>query len=230
MHKGLLSALLVLAGCSGRVSTVTVGPPDGASPADARPIPADARPISTDGDTLACPAPATVGAWPTDTPCGPYLGMTCPGSYFACPDEVRTPCTCEATREGPDGYWHCGVSSCPEPARDAGHGADTGPRDASPPVDAGCEPKSCPSAGATCGTIPDGCGGMLECGTCDPPGTCGGGGQPGVCGGGEGICPTVCTSNAECQAGCPSDGAGSVNCCDPITQACFATAQSVCPE
>jgi hypothetical protein len=32
--------------------------------------------------------------------------------------------------------------------------------------DAACTPWTCAQAGAACGTIPDGCDGMLECGTC----------------------------------------------------------------
>jgi hypothetical protein len=36
--------------------------------------------------------------------------------------------------------------------------------------------------GKNCGTINDGCGGTLLCGTCTAPGTCGGGGVWNVCG------------------------------------------------
>ncbi len=42
----------------------------------------------------------------------------------------------------------------------------------------GCGLRTCASVGATCGPIGDGCGGVLQCGTCTPPQTCGGGGQP----------------------------------------------------
>src|SRR5678815_4499121 len=54
-----------------------------------------------------------------------------------------------------------------------------------------------------CGTIPDGCGGTLTCGSCTAPATCGGGGVANVCGGGTattfgptgpvGVVPTTCT-------------------------------------
>jgi len=39
-----------------------------------------------------------------------------------------------------------------------------------------CTPTTCSAQGATCGGIPDGCGGTLDCGTCTAPNTCGGGG------------------------------------------------------
>ncbi len=45
-----------------------------------------------------------------------------------------------------------------------------------------CTPRTCAAAGATCGPIGDGCGGMLNCGTCAAPLTCGGGGVPSACG------------------------------------------------
>ncbi|MCU7852280.1 MAG: hypothetical protein KZQ80_08710 [Candidatus Thiodiazotropha sp. (ex Monitilora ramsayi)] len=45
-----------------------------------------------------------------------------------------------------------------------------------------CVPTTCQSQGRNCGSIPDGCGGTLFCGTCGAGLSCGGGGMPGVCG------------------------------------------------
>jgi hypothetical protein len=42
--------------------------------------------------------------------------------------------------------------------------------------------KTCAGEGANCGPISDGCGGVLDCGTCTSGETCGGGGTPSVCG------------------------------------------------
>ncbi len=57
---------------------------------------------------------------------------------------------------------------------------------------------TCP-APDNCGTIPDGCGGMITCGPgCTMPQTCGGGGTPNVCG---------CTPITTCPAG---DNCGTV--------------------
>jgi len=49
---------------------------------------------------------------------------------------------------------------------------------------AGCTPTTCAAQGKNCGTIADGCGGTLNCGSCTAPQTCGGGGVANVCGGG----------------------------------------------
>ena len=59
-----------------------------------------------------------------------------------------------------------------------GGGGCSNPSEAS--VD-GCAPTTCTVEGAQCDTIPDGCGGMLDCGACIAPDTCGGGGTPNAC-------------------------------------------------
>ena len=45
-----------------------------------------------------------------------------------------------------------------------------------------CTPTTCPAQGKNCGRIADGCGVMLNCGSCTGAQTCGGGGEPNVCG------------------------------------------------
>src|ERR1700712_5256934 len=47
----------------------------------------------------------------------------------------------------------------------------------------GCGLVTCKSAGATCGLIGDGCGGIIDCGGCTAPEICGGGGKLFECGG-----------------------------------------------
>ena len=47
-----------------------------------------------------------------------------------------------------------------------------------------CTRTTCAAQGKNCGTISDGCGGSLVCGSCTSPQTCGGGGVANVCGGG----------------------------------------------
>src|SRR5512138_449884 len=39
-----------------------------------------------------------------------------------------------------------------------------------------CQPQTCASAGYTCGSNADGCGGVIDCGQCTWPNFCGGGG------------------------------------------------------
>jgi hypothetical protein len=45
-----------------------------------------------------------------------------------------------------------------------------------------CTPTTCAAQGKNCGTVSNGCGGTLSCGTCASGQTCGGGGAANVCG------------------------------------------------
>lgn len=45
-----------------------------------------------------------------------------------------------------------------------------------------CTATTCASQGKNCGTVSDGCGHTLDCGSCSPPERCGGGGVEQVCG------------------------------------------------
>jgi len=45
-----------------------------------------------------------------------------------------------------------------------------------------CVPTTCAAQGDNCGSIADGCGGTLSCGSCTAPATCGGAGNANVCG------------------------------------------------
>jgi hypothetical protein len=45
-----------------------------------------------------------------------------------------------------------------------------------------CSPLTCAAQGKNCGPVSDGCGGVLNCGTCTAPQTCGGAGTASVCG------------------------------------------------
>ena len=71
-----------------------------------------------------------------------------------------------------------------------------------------CVPTSCAAEGKNCGYMPDGCGGLLQCGTCQTPQVCGGGGFANVCG--TGTClPTTCAAQAK-DCGDISDGCADV--------------------
>ena len=91
--------------------------------------------------------------------------------------------------------------------------------DASP--DSSCEGAlTCAEVGANCGPIGDGCGGVIECGTCTAPETCGGGGTPSVCG--KPICvPKTC---AEVGANCGPVGNG----CGGVLNCGLCTAPETC--
>lgn len=82
-------------------------------------------------------------------------------------------------------------------AGQAGHDAGPG----------GCVAWTCAKLGAGCGQAPDGCGGVLECGTCPAGQFCGGKG-PNVCGTDPCVNKTCAEGNASC--GYASNGCGSV--------------------
>ena len=65
--------------------------------------------------------------------------------------------------------------------------------------DGGCGLATCASVGATCGLIGDGCGGILNCGSCTSPQSCGAGGALFQCGGSASCVPRTCASvGADC--------------------------------
>ncbi len=103
-------------------------------------------------------------------------------------------------------------------------GGSTGTDTTAGATDGGCVAKTCASAAAVCGTLPDGCGGTLTCGTC-PTGT--------NCGAGN-TCSTAVCQNKTCQAvgaacGTATDGCGGTQSCGSCAanQACSAN-QCVC--
>jgi hypothetical protein len=74
-----------------------------------------------------------------------------------------------------------------------------------PPAPPTCTKNTCEALGATCGSLADGCGGLINCGTCTAPDTCGGGGVPNQCG--SNCTRTTCgAQGANC--GLIADGCG----------------------
>jgi hypothetical protein len=83
-----------------------------------------------------------------------------------------------------------------------------------PPGIPTCTPKTCTELGSTCGYRADGCGGLLDCGTCMAPETCGGGGTPNQCG--SSCTRTTCgAQGANC--GIIADGCGGTLTCGACT-------------
>jgi len=72
-----------------------------------------------------------------------------------------------------------------------------------------CTPKTCADLGVDCGQQSDGCGALLDCGTCQAPAYCGGGG-PSKCGK-DPCTPKTC---AELNASCGQQGDGCGNLID----------------
>jgi hypothetical protein len=83
----------------------------------------------------------------------------------------------------------------------------------------GCVPKTCATQSFECGTQDDGCGGVLECGTCDDAAVC----SSGKCGCQPKTCPTL---GAEC--GPIDDGCGHLVDCGKCANADDACAANKC--
>ena len=86
---------------------------------------------------------------------------------------------------------------------------------------ADCVPTTCAAAGKTCGTIDNGCGGSINCGSCTWPQTCGGGGVENVCGPSARECvPTTCAAAGK-NCGTIDNGCGGKvicgSCAPPLT-------------
>lgn len=79
-----------------------------------------------------------------------------------------------------------------------------------PPTPPTCTAKTCQELGATCGYRADGCGGLLDCGTCNAPETCGGGGTPNQCGS---SCNLTSCGAEGANCGVIADGCGGVLTC-----------------
>jgi hypothetical protein len=143
------------------------------------------------GGCMVDPAMDASTCTPDGVPCGSGI-QCCSGSCFAgkCGPAPTDSGTC-----GPPPLMQCGptctnVMSDPTNCGTCGHfcpsgscnaGICSGGPDAGP--DTSCIPVTCAQLGFNCGPAGDGCGGVLDCGSCPAPQLCGGGGKPpGVCG------------------------------------------------
>jgi hypothetical protein len=93
-----------------------------------------------------------------------------------------------------------------------------------------CTPTTCAAQGVSCGAIADGCGNLLQCGSCPTGQTCGGAGVPGQCGTSN-CTPATCASlGATC--GQVADGCGGLTAdcgqCGPNKSCNNGTCQTTC--
>jgi hypothetical protein len=91
-----------------------------------------------------------------------------------------------------------------------------------------CTPSTCAAEGISCGPAGDGCGNLLQCGTCPTGQYCGGGG-PGVCGMMNNCMPSTCAAQ-HIQCGQAGDGCGNVLDCGncPTGAVCGLGGPGVC--
>lgn len=74
-----------------------------------------------------------------------------------------------------------------------------------------CVPTTCEVEGADCGSLDDGCGAQLDCGTCTAPEVCGGTGTPNVCGPDECV-PATCEQLGSPCGLVPDECGGELDC------------------
>ena len=147
------------------------------------------------GGTLDC------GGCPAGQYCGGGGYSLCGGSTGTSPDAGDdggscTPETCQSLNldcgyagDGCDGVLNCGSCASPQFCGGGGYSKCGGNNGLG--LDGGatsCTPTTCAALGYTCGVAADGCGGVLNCGSCANPQYCGGGGFD-KCGGNNGLLP-----------------------------------------
>ncbi len=127
-------------------------------------------------------------------PAPPCVPTTCPALGAGC----------GTAGDGCGGILDCGSCGAPAFCGGGGFSACGGHGPSGSP--SACAPATCQTLGYDCGPAGDGCGNLLQCGTCGGPDVCGGGGAPGVCGH---DCTGLCTQQVAC-AGVPTTITGRV--------------------
>ena len=121
------------------------------------------------GNTLncgTCSAGQTCGGGGVANQCGSTDGGFC--TPKTC---VQQGIQCGPAGDGCGNLLQCGNCASPQQCGGGGTHGVCGY------VDGGsCTPETCTQLGLNCGQVGDGCGNVLQCGTCTAPDTCGGGG------------------------------------------------------
>ncbi len=136
--------------------------------------------------------------------------------------------TCGPNGDGCGGTLDCGTCTAPEYCGGGGYSKCGGSIFNAPDGAPRCTPKQCSDYGYTCGPAADGCGGLLQCGSCTAPAFCGGGGFN-VCGLGDAgtnpdggsICPAKSCADQGFDCGQAGDGCGGTIDCGTCTAAAF---------
>ena len=152
--------------------------------------------------------------------CGGNNGFT-PDGGVAC---TPTTCgqlgfTCGISGDGCGGSLSCGSCTNPQYCGGGGFNQCGGNNGFTPDGGVACTPTTCSALGYNCGQASDGCGGLLNCGSCTNPQYCGGAGYD-HCGGNNGLTPdggVSCIPKTCAQlsytCGAAGDGCGSlINC------------------
>jgi hypothetical protein len=159
-----------------------------------------------------------------DNGCNGVVQCSCPPPQVCAQGACCTPKSCAEqgfdcgmAADGCGNVIDCGTcpaSGCPQPVCGGGGQANVCG------LPAGCQPKTCAQQGYNCGMASDGCGCVLDCGTCPTGQSCGGAGLANVCGVGC-CCPKTCAQLGY-DCGQASDGCGGLLDCGmcPMGQSC----------
>ncbi len=161
-----------------------------------------------------CTAPQTCGGGGTPSICGApaCTAKTC----------MDLGAKCGPQGDGCGGLLDCGT--CPA-GESCGGGGVPNECGKGALADGGvCKPKTCAELGGlNCGPVNDGCGTLINCGTCTAPAICGGGGLANVCGGGGVGCVKKTCADVGANCGPVADG------CGGLTASCgTCTAPAIC--
>jgi len=109
---------------------------------------------------------------------------------------------------GPESAFEVPLDTTPEAG--ASSSGSVGPfvGDDAGPVGPGCKPKTCADLKANCGPVGDGCGAIVNCGTCKSDETCGGGGVASQCG--KPACSPKTCKDLGVECGPVGDGCGNL--------------------
>ena len=131
--------------------------------------------------------------------------------------------TCGITGDGCGASLNCGTCTNPEYCGGGGFNQCGGNNGLSPDGGVACTPTTCAALGYNCGQAADGCGNLLNCGSCTNPQYCGGAGYD-QCGGNNGLTPdggVACTPKTCAQlnydCGAAGDGCGNLLNCGTCT-------------
>lgn len=108
--------------------------------------------------------------------------------------------SCGPNGDGCGGLVDCGQCQLPQVCGGGGYSKCGGGNGLGPDGAPICNPTTCQNLGFNCGPAGDGCGGLLQCGTCNQPDICGGGGKPSVCGNNV-PCVNLCKQQQSCDGG-----------------------------
>jgi hypothetical protein len=148
-----------------------------------------------------CALPQTCGGGGVSGQCG----APAPGGHCTPETCASQNVDCGSVSDGCGNLIDCGVCVAPLSCGGGGVAGQCGAPDAG----TRCEARSCAEQNIECGPAGDGCGNLLNCGSCTHGAMCGGGGVSGKCGP-PGICAPESCTDQHLGCGPAGDGCGGV--------------------